>query len=173
MGGKWEGNYDIAWHCKEMGRKKLLLLVGEGNGKEKQYFSWCGKEKEGKKLHEMSKTASKPYKNRFFLIKCPKMLKNTKNMGNFATTKDTKIKGKYQMPMGKGKGKREIPKTKRKRKRKREMPKPKGKREKEKGNTKIKREKEKGKGNIKYKREGKGREIDLFLPNLTGKRNSR
>jgi len=155
---KWEG-------------KKLILLVGEGNGKEKQYFSWCGKEKEGKKLHEMSKTASKPYKNRFFLIKCPKMLKNTKTMGNFATTKDTKIKGKYQMPMGKGKGKREIPKTKRKRKR--EMPKPKGKREKEKGNTKINREKEKGKGNIKHKKEGKGREIDLFLPNFIGKRNSR
>ena len=53
------------------------------------------------------------------------------------------------------------------------MPRPKGKREKEKGNSKIKREKEKGKGNIKYKREGKGREINLFLHNLTGKINSR
>jgi len=99
------------------------------------------------------------------------MLKNTQKFGYFATTKDTNIEGKYQMPKGKGKGKRKYKRQKGKGKRKREMPKPKGKRKRE--IPKSKGKKEKGKGNIQYKGEGKGREIYLFLPNFTGKRNSR
>ena len=86
-------------------------------------------------------------------IKCPKMQKNTKKLGHFATTKDTKRTGKYQMPKGKGKGKREIPKTKRKR-------------EKEMGNTKIKREKGKRKGDIKHKKGEKGGKFTLSFPIL-------
>ena len=33
MGGKWEGNDDIFWHCKEMGRKKILVLGVPSNKK--------------------------------------------------------------------------------------------------------------------------------------------
>ena len=156
---KWEGKKDLCWWGKEIGRKNNIC---RGVGRKMK-----------EKWHEMSKTNSKPYEKHKKKNgqNARKYKKNTKRMGNFATYQDTKIKGKYQMPMGKEK--RKIPKTKRKRKRKREMPKSKGKREKEKGKTKIKRKKEKGKGNIKHKREGKGREIYLFLPNFTGKRNSR
>ena len=103
-------------------------------------------------------------------------LTSTKKLENWVILpplRTQKEKGNTKCQREKGKGKRKYQRQKGKGKRKREMPKPKGKREKEKGNTKIKREKEKGKGNIKHKREGKGREIDLFLPNFTGKRNSR
>ena len=61
LGRKWEGNneigwhgremrknYDTFWHCKEMGRKPILVLVGEGNGKEKHIFVGVGRKKEGK-----------------------------------------------------------------------------------------------------------------------------
>jgi len=64
MGGKWEGNYDIFWHCKETGRKKTLFLVGEGNGKEKKYFCCCGKEKEGKNGLKCLKSLQNHTKNR-------------------------------------------------------------------------------------------------------------
>ena len=47
MGGKWEGNYDIFWHCKEMGRKKYLCWWGKEMGRKKIFLLvWEGKRKE-------------------------------------------------------------------------------------------------------------------------------
>ena len=113
--------------------------------------------KNRQKLDKMPENAKKIPTN--WVIVPP--LRTQKERGNTKCHREKgKGKGKYQGQKGKGK-------------RKREMPKPKGKREKEKGNTKVKKEKEKGKGNIEHKKEGKGREFDLFLPNSTGKRNSR
>ena len=37
MGRKWEGNYETFWDWREMGRKKIILFVGEGNWKGKKY----------------------------------------------------------------------------------------------------------------------------------------
>ena len=74
MGGKWEGNYDIYWHCKEMGRKKILVLVGEGNGKENNNFVGVGRKKEGKSDMKCPKPLQKHTKNRQNWIKGPKML---------------------------------------------------------------------------------------------------
>jgi len=34
LGRKWEGNNQLFWCGKEMGRKKVILSVWEGNGKE-------------------------------------------------------------------------------------------------------------------------------------------
>ena len=135
-----------------MGRKNIYLLVWEGKRKEK----W----------NEMSKTASKTDKN---WIKCPKMQKKYQKLSNFATTKDTKRKGKYQMPNGKGKGKREIPKTKRKREKEKKFKsqKEKGKRKREIPKSKKKRKREKEILNTEGKE--KGGKLTFSFPILQGK----
>jgi len=83
MGGKWEGNYDIYWHCKEMGRKKILVLVGEGNGKEKNIFVGVGRKKEGKNGMKCPKALQNYTKNRQKLDKMPENAKKYQKIGSF------------------------------------------------------------------------------------------
>ena len=97
------------WQGSTQGSK--VFKVWEGTGKEKHLLIGVRRKKKErrKKLHEMSKTASKPYKKQTKLDKRPKHAKkNTKKLENWVIlpplrTQEEKENTKCQKGKGKGK----------------------------------------------------------------------